>query len=167
MEKSDLLTLFEYNYWANARVLDATERITNAQFIAPAGLSHGSIRATLVHTLGAEHLWRQRCQGNSPTSLNLISEDEFPTQAHLRSRWDEEEQAMRPYLAGLTEADIHGTIHYKTTKGVPYEQTLWHILVHVVNHGTQSRAEAGIALLAFGHSPGDIDMSLFFREPRK
>jgi hypothetical protein len=37
----------------------------------------------------------------------------------------------------------------------------------VVNHGTQSRAEAGIALTLFDQSPGDLDMILFFRETGK
>jgi uncharacterized damage-inducible protein DinB len=37
-------------------------------------------------------------------------------------------------------------------------------LVHMVNHGTQFRAEAGIALTAYGQSPGDLDLLLYFRE---
>lgn len=161
MDMNVILTMFDYNYWANTRVLDAAGRITQAQYTAHAGLSHGSVRATLIHTLVAETLWRMRCQGNSPTSL--FSETEFQTLEELRNRWREEEQTMRAYLATLTDADLRGTVHYQTTKGVSYEQTLWHILAHVVNHGTQSRAEAGIALMAFGQSPGDLDMSLYFR----
>jgi uncharacterized damage-inducible protein DinB len=161
MEKSDIVTLFDYNYWATARVLEATNRITAEQYAAPAGLSHGSLRATLVHTLAAETVWRLRCQGSSPTSL--LAEAEFPTLEVLRARWQAEEQAMRAYLAGINAADLHGTVRYHSTKGIPYDQTLWQILAHVVNHGTQSRAEAGIALLAFGQSPGDLDMILYFR----
>ena len=165
MENSDIATLFDYNYWANARVLDAAERITVAQYSAPAGLSHGSLRATFVHTLAAETVWRLRCQGNSPASM--LSEAEFPTLDLLRSRWRTEEQALRAYLAALSAAYLHVTIQYHTTKGIPYEEPLWNILVHMVNHGTQSRAEAGIALLAFGQSPGDLDMILYFRELKK
>ncbi len=163
MNKSDILTLFDYNYWANARVLDATAKVTPEQFIAPAQQSHGSLRGTLVHTLGAEVVWRLRCQeGISPTPM--LSEAEFPTAEALRARWREEEQAMRSYLASLADDDLTQPVKYKTTRGVPFENVLWNILVHVVNHGTQSRSEAGITLTVYGQSPGDLDMIVFFRD---
>jgi uncharacterized damage-inducible protein DinB len=163
MEKKDILTLYDYNYWANARILAATERITSAQFVALANLSHGSLQSTLVHALGAEIVWRVRCQeGASPAALP--AEADFPTMESLWKRWWEEEQAMRAYLASLSEEQLKGTIQYKSTKGVPFEQSLWKILAHVVNHSTQCRSEAGIALLSFGQSPGDLDMILYFRE---
>jgi uncharacterized damage-inducible protein DinB len=34
MNKSEILALFDYNYWANERVLSAAARVTPAQFIA-------------------------------------------------------------------------------------------------------------------------------------
>lgn len=163
MNKSDILTLYDYNYWANARVLNSTAKVTPEQFVAPARLSHSSLRGVLVHTLGAEVVWRLRCQGDvSPSAL--LSETEFPTLEALRARWQEEEQAMCAYLASLADDKLQQSVKYKTTKGVPFENVLWNLLVHVVNHGTQSRSEAGIALTAYGQSPGDLDMIVFFRE---
>jgi uncharacterized damage-inducible protein DinB len=38
--------------------------------------------------------------------------------------------------------------------GVP----VWQMLVHVVNHGTQHRAEAAALLTAEGRSPGEFDL---------
>jgi uncharacterized damage-inducible protein DinB len=163
MLQSNILTLYDYNYWANARVLGAAAHVSPAQFLAPAGLSHGSLRGTLAHILGAEWVWRVRCQaGASPAAL--LAEEEFTTLGALRLRWNEEEQAMRGFLAGLDDAALRHSIHYTNTKGVPFETVLWQILFHVVNHGTQFRSEAGVWLTQVGHSPGDLDFIAFVRE---
>jgi uncharacterized damage-inducible protein DinB len=46
--------LYDYHYWANARILNAAEEINHAEFVAPTKFSHGSLRGTLVHALSAE-----------------------------------------------------------------------------------------------------------------
>jgi uncharacterized damage-inducible protein DinB len=163
MNKNDLLTLFDYNYWANARVLNAAAKLTPDQFTAPAGLSHGSVRGALVHILGAEIVWRLRCAEGVSLSA-LPAENAIPTVEVLRGRWLDEEQKMRAYLNSLPDEALDQTVQYKTTKGVPHENVLWNLLAHVVNHGTQFRGEAGVALTAYGQSPGDLDLLLYFRE---
>jgi uncharacterized damage-inducible protein DinB len=163
MHKADLITLYDYNYWANARILDAAAQVSHEQYCAPANLSHGSLRGTLVHTFVAELVWRTRCQAGISLPA-LPTPAEYPTLEILRAHWLDEEGKMRLYLASLTDESIYTPVHYVTTSGIPYSNVLWNLLVHVVNHGTQSRAEAGLALASYGHSPGDLDMVLFFRE---
>ena len=163
MNKNDIITLYDYNYWATARVLQAAANLTPDQFTAPAGLSHGSVRGALVHILGAETVWRLRCAEGISLSA-LPDENEFPVAEALRVRWLDEEQKMRAYLNSLSDEALNQTMQYKTTQGVPYKNVLWTLLAHVVNHGTQFRGEAGVALTAYGQSPGDLDLLLYFRE---
>ena len=163
MNKNDILTLYEYNYWANARVLNAAANVTPEQFVAPYKLSHRSLRGALVHVLVAEIVWRLRCQeGISLTALP--AESEFPSFELLHTHWVEEESMMRSFLASLTDERLNQRIQYKTTRGTSFDNVLWHLLVHVVNHGTQFRSEAAVALTDYGHSPGDLDMLALFRE---
>ena len=163
MNLTDLTTLYNYNYWANRRILRAAEGLTVEQFAAPHDLSWGSIRDVLVHTMSAEWVWRMRCQEHRSPSA-LLDPAQFTTLETLTTRWDEEERAMRGYLATLDESALSQPLAYVSTAGRPFSGTLWHILMHVVNHGTQHRAEVAHILTQLGHSPGDIDMILFARE---
>ena len=163
MNPADLLLLIDYNTWANLRVLNAAQKLTTEQFSEPIGLSHKSVRGALVHVLGAEIVWRLRCQkGISPPGLP--SELEYPDLESLRRRWQEEEQRMYIFVNSLTEEDMVRRFTYRSLQGLPKESTLWHALTHVVMHGTQFRAEAGVGLAQFGCSPGDLDLIVFLRE---
>ena len=163
MQASEIITLFGYNYWANARILDATAKLRAAQFTAVARTSHNSLRGTLVHTYGVEWLYRVRCQeGLTPDGLPPITD--FPTFEMLRAKWQAEEQAMRAYVDGLSDRDLTRIVAYKTTSGVAHENVLWELLLQVVMHGTQTRSEAASALTGYRQSPGDLDLILFLRE---
>ncbi len=161
MRIQDVRLLFDYNYWARDRILNAAERVTSEQFTQPAGSSHGSLRGTLVHCLSAEWLWRMRMTEVPPRAG--LSEANFPDLTTLRARWDIEENAMRCYLDSLTDADLDAPLFYATTSGEPRENILWQALSHVVNHGTQCRSEAAMLLTSYGQSPGDIDLILYLR----
>jgi uncharacterized damage-inducible protein DinB len=163
MNANDLRTLFDYNYWANARILRVTREVTPEQFIVPNTSSYGSLRATLVHTLRAELIWRRRLQGE-PMPGDLPVETDFPTPQALSKIWVADELLMRAYLQRLSDTDILKVVDYKNTKGAPFRNVVWQILAHVVNHGTQHRAEAAAMLTDFNHSPGDVDLILYFRE---
>lgn len=161
MQVNDIRLLFDYNDWANKRILDTAAALSDADFLAPRNLVWGSVRNTLVHAFGAAWLWRQRCQGTSPTALP--SAEDFPTLAVLQAGWEEEAAAMRAYLSGLNDEQLNGAIRYRTTQGKEYSGVLWQILAHVVNHGTQHRAEVAEILTALGHSPGDVDLIVYLR----
>lgn len=163
MEADTLRQLFDYSSWATARIFGMTEGLTPEQYVEPVpGVSHGSIHATLVHMLAADNIWRQRCfDGVSPTAL--LSTVDIPTFEDLKRRWAAEEAALRASIASLTDDQLNQAVDYRTTKGTPRTEILWRILVHVLNHGTQHRAEAAVGLTAFGRSPGDVDLIGFFR----
>jgi uncharacterized damage-inducible protein DinB len=161
MNTQEIRTLYNYNYWANDRILDAAEGVPPDVF-ATTSLSYCTLRNTFVHTLSAEWAWRSRWQGTSPTAV--LDLNNFPTLDALRTRWDQERHQMYTFIDTLSEGDLNRTIAYTTTSGQPYANTLWHMMVHVVNHGTQHRSELAMLLTELGRSPGDIDMITFVRE---
>jgi uncharacterized damage-inducible protein DinB len=159
MNKQDILTLYQYNQWANAKILGAAANVTTEQFLAGASYPHGGLRGTLTHTLFAEWIWRNRWEGVSPTFR--LQPEEFSTLESLQTRWREEEQKLMKFVEEVTDEALNQTLHYKNTRGVPQKSILWHLMAHVVNHGTQHRAEAAALLTDFGCSPGDVDLIYF------
>ena len=162
MNKQDILTLYRYNQWTTAKILNCTADVTLKQFIAPASFPHGGLRSTLVHALFAEWIWRNRWEGTSPT-VRFKPED-FTDFQSLRARWMEEEAKLMTFVNGLTDDRLNGSFHYQDTKGNSHEQILWKAMLHVINHGTQHKTEAAAMLTELGHSPGDIDLIYYLIE---
>ncbi len=162
MLKNHLTMLYDYNYWANARILEPMSKLSEAQFNQPMSPNHGSLRTTLIHTLAAEWIWRSRCQeGVSP--VGLLNEADFPTLATIQAYWANEEAKMRDFVASLDDEALAKNVTYKTTEGGDSAQNLAQILTHVVIHGMQHRAEMAMQLTDFGHSPGNIDLIIYAR----
>ena len=159
MKIQDVHLIFDYNYWANKRIMNAAEKVSPEQFVASANFPHASLRGTLLHTLDAEYGWRVLCEHGLETED--LQEPDFPIVSSLQDHWHEEETAMRAYLATLKDDMLSDVIRYTTPAGIKRERMLWHCLYHVVNHGTQHRSEAAALLTGFNQSPGDFDFSIF------
>jgi uncharacterized damage-inducible protein DinB len=165
MDLSYLQFLFDYNYWARDRILERMVKLSPQQFTEPKPYSRGSLRNTLVHILSAEWIWRVRCQEHLSPSVMLVADD-FQSLEALRLRWQQEEGRMRDYLLGLTPVALEQVVQYRRTDGEPQADVLWHLLLHVVNHGTEHRSILAAELTAYGHSPGDLDIIRFARVGR-
>ena len=162
MNKNDITILYQYNQWASAKIFNAAKDVTQEQFLAPASFPYGGLRGTLLHILDTEWGWRSLFL--SIDTATDLKEEDFPTVAAFESHWKEEEKAMRAYLANLTNEDMESHLRYTTDTGIKRDRILWHCLVHVVNHGTQHRSEAAALLTDYGHSPGDLDFTVFLND---
>ena len=158
-------TLYRYNNWANQRILDTAEKVTDEQFHANVGTSYSSLRNTFVHTLSSQWLWLSRWKGSSPRKL--LDPAEFPGLAAIRARWAEIEGGTQEFLARLDSDQLGQAINYVTTEGEPRSYPLWQPMLQQINHATQHRSEAAVMLTNFGHSPGDLDFIIYLhRESR-
>src|ERR1700687_4450500 len=111
MTPEEIRTLFDYNAWANHRSLEAAAAVPNEQFTKPLGSSFPSVRDTLAHICGAEWVWHERFQGNSPSSLPDLSK--LNTAAELRVHWLEQESKLLGFVSRLTQADLDHVMEYK------------------------------------------------------
>ena len=159
MKTDDIKLLYQYNEWANKRILAAAEQVSSEQLVQPNELGWGSLRGALVHILDAEYGWFDFLFGEDDAPDDVQPEN-FASVAALRTRWNTENANLWRCLAALQDADLT-RVHSRERGSRRYDFVLWQALVHVVNHGTQHRAECAALLTGFGHSPGDVDFTLF------
>ncbi len=161
MNVQEIQLLYDYNCWANERILGAAERVPPEQY-AHAQLGYCRLHDTLVHIVAAERRWRERWQDlpNAP----MLAPAVVPSLAALRHELATDQRLMRAYLAGLSDADLAREFDYQRLDGTPITNTLWHTLAHLVNHGTQHRAELALLLTELGCSPGNLDLVIYVRQ---
>ncbi len=161
MNFAEIELLFKYNDWANERILDGAANVSVEQLTAPNDLGWGSLRGALVHLMDAEYVWRILLK--SGEHVEWLQPEDFPDVPAIRARWAGERTAFWDYLNSLSNDDLAGTVSYEGD-GIMRHRVLWHCLAHVVNHGTQHRSECAALLTGFGHSPGNLDFTVFLSE---
>jgi len=154
MRKRDIVTLFDFSYWASRQLLSAAANGPVEEFTAPATITYRSLRGTLVHTLDVERSWRLRLQGEHPERWETsLTDEDHPTVAALAERWSADESTMRAWLESLTDEDLEAVAHIGTADRFP----LWYYLVHIVTHSEQQRRDAAILLAHCGHVAPDTE----------
>lgn len=162
MNIQDLRTLLDYHYWARDRMLKALAPVTSEQYLKPMGSSFSSLQDTLGHTYSAEWAWHQRWQGNSPSAQ--LPSTTFPDVATVTRMWTKTEADVRGFLEALGEGGVDRIFEYRTLAGDPGSSVFWHMLQHMVNHGSYHRGQITTLLRQLGHQPPEsTDLIRFYR----
>lgn len=162
LDKAGLQRLIDYTVWANHRVVRAAAVLERDQFVRDLASSHGGVRGTLVHTLGAEWIWLERWKGVSPT--RLIDESEFADVVAVRDRWAVIDDHRASWLSALRPDGAEETIRYRSLQGQPFEAPLWQLVQHVANHSSYHRGQVITMLRQLGARGVSTDMVAWDRE---
>lgn len=155
--------LVDFNYWANRRLLGTVEALPADAFTRELGreFSLPTLQGMLFHIMGAELIWLGRWRGVLATALERA--DGYPTVPALRTRWEAAERDFRGFVESLGDAELERVIDYRAIDGQPYRSALWHMIQHVVNHGTHHRSEVATMLTRLGQAPPATDLILYYR----
>ena len=162
MNPAEILELYEYNAWADRRVLAAASALSKEQFSQPICSSFPSVRDTLGHIFGVEWLWLERFQGRSPSAIPGAKE--YQDIDRLQARWAEFEPVLLNFVRGLTQEDLDRVMEYHTMKFGVYRNPLWQSMLHLVNHGTYHRGQITTMMRQLGGQPILTDLMHFYRE---
>jgi len=165
MELNCIRQLYDYNRWADRRILAMASTLTNEDFIRPMGNSFSSVRDTLSHILGAEWIWLERWQGRSPKAL--LDAATFPKVQSLESRWETVEHDQTQFIEALTPQRLVEELAYLNQRGQLYSYPLWKQMVHVVNHSSYHRGQVTTLLRQLGAEAVSTDFLVYYDEKPK
>lgn len=162
MKPEEIRALYDYNRWANRRLLEAAATLTAPQFTEDRGSSFGSVRDTLAHIYASEAVWLSRWKGVSPSAYAEAAG--FPSVAVLAEQWDQLEQARGEFLADLTDAALDEVVAYTNVQGERWRYPRRQMMQHLVNHSTYHRGQVVTLLRQHGVPAPGTDLLLFLDE---
>ncbi len=130
--------LYGYHFSQNRELWDQyVMPLSQEQFTQDVAYSRGSVRKQILHMINADEMWfRELADREPPPPLDPV---QFTDRRDIRAYWDRVEDDMRGYLGGLRDDML-------LTKPITQDDEdkvlyLWQVLIHVVNHGTDHRAQ--------------------------
>ena len=164
--KSRYQMFASYNAWCNERLYAAAAKLTDADYRADRGAFFKSMHGTLNHLLVGDRIWMRRFTGvgQQPPSLDAILYYKF---AALQAARRSQDTLISRYVARLSEADLAGTIRYRTiVNPVEIVQTLSPALDHFFNHQTHHRGQAHTLLSSIigNDATPSFDLIIYQRE---
>ena len=162
LTREHVARLLDYNIWANHRLMRAAATLSVDDFKRDTlQASHGGVRGTLTHIMFAEWLWLERWKGVSHT--RGIDEGDFADVVALRDRWTLIEEHREEWFRGLREESLAEVVKYRTLQGLPFEDALWKLIQHTLNHSTYHRGQVTLLLRAVGARPVVTDLLVWDR----
>jgi uncharacterized damage-inducible protein DinB len=145
--QDDVVALFAYDRWANARVFDACRQLTAEQYVAEPAPGWSSVRSTVYHiTLATEFNLRALTGGpdeSIPAEAELLTVDDV---ARLLERSYRRFDGLRPTL---TPEWLDALLTLRAI-GRTFTLPRWAILRHIVNHSSYHRGQVASKLKRFG-----------------
>jgi uncharacterized damage-inducible protein DinB len=129
---------YGYHFTENRNIWDScVTQLSDQQFTQDVAYSHGSVRDQIVHLMSVDEGWFSELRGVEPSEP--VPPANLNDRESIRAHWDSVEQSMRDYLAELRDDMLFD----KPIEEPEEDQDLmvWQVLLHVVNHGTDHRAQ--------------------------
>jgi uncharacterized damage-inducible protein DinB len=169
MTRNDIQLLYEYDRWANNRVLQAASALSAEQFTRNLGGSFRSVRDTLVHIVGGEWGWLTYWKEPSHSAVfltdlkrrreALFNPDTFPNLVAVQLKWREVEKEQTEFVNCLTSESLEAMLPFRAT-----QMRLAQLMQHLANHSTYHRGQVALMMRQLGAEPAATDFHVFLVE---
>lgn len=137
MNADAIRNMYDYHFTINRKIWEqCIVPLTQEQFTQTIDYSVGSAHNQVVHMMNIDDRWFSGLRGEEvPGFINPVH---LQMRDAIREKWDTVETRMRGYLSTLTDDMLTTTPFYEPDQD---KTQLWQILMHVINHGTDHRAQ--------------------------
>jgi uncharacterized damage-inducible protein DinB len=156
-----LRSQIDYTAWANLRLLDAAAKLSPEELTRDFQTADGSVVDTLAHVFAADRIWLTRITGGLPHPFISDEDCELPA---LQTAWPPLMERWKTWAAALTDEQVNSQFSYADLKGNPWTQSVWQVVLHVVNHGTHHRGQIAGFVRSMGHTPPTLDLIYYYRQ---
>jgi uncharacterized damage-inducible protein DinB len=156
--------LADYSQWADRRLVDGLEPLSDSDWHADQGLFFNSIHLTLNHILVVEQLWLGRLKGERWEGKSL-NDPQDPGRAGLVAKLYAQGALTRAAMQALPDP-LPARIQYQTTDGKPMDVPLAPVLAHLFNHGTHHRGQITAAAERLGVTVQELDIPYFLADQK-
>lgn len=151
----------DYSAWASSRILEAAARLSPDELTRDFKTADRTVLDTLVHTFAADRLWFSRIEGKPRV---VFIEERDRDLGVLQEEWPAVHERWRTWAAALSDEAARAQLAYADLKGRQWQQPVWQIVLHVVNHATHHRGAVSGFVRAMGHTPPVLDLIAFYRQ---
>lgn len=145
-----LRQLFNYNDWANRRIIAALKKNQSEK-----------ARRILAHLLITEKEYFERLYGKDSTGFDFWQDLSLEECGALARETAERYEKL---LRRFDEEGLNLTARYRTSEGVRRENTYRELLTHVLFHSSIHRGNIILKLREEGFTPPKIDYIIYLRE---
>jgi|SRR5690242_424769 len=162
MSKKYFIEISDFNIWANGRVCDWLDKISDEQWKQPVISSFNSIYETILHLANAEKIWAERLE--KKINPEMLFATFTGSKAELLATWRNRSLHFKNLIEQMPEDQFQQNLLYKNTKGIEYNQPYYQLLAHVFNHSTYHRGQVVTMLRQVGFTDvNSTDMTTYFR----
>ena len=144
-----LSDFFQYNLWANLRLLDACTHLSDAQLDATIKGTFGSVRETLMHLFAAEEGYVYDITDIAPTPQLR----EFTTFAGIDELRQRAERSGKALITIAEQRNLSEILHFDGT----YEAPVIIVLIQALNHAIDHRSQIATLLSLQDLEPPRLD----------
>jgi uncharacterized damage-inducible protein DinB len=166
--QEDIVLFASYNAAMNRKLYAAAAALPKGALAAERGAFFGSVIGTLNHIVAGDTIWLRRFMAHPAGFMSLEAMAGIPAPTGLAYRYSDDLDALLAHrmrldaiiealAAEVSDSDLARPLTYRNSRG-EFHKNFGSLLLHLFNHQTHHRGQAGTLLSQAGIDIGVTDL---------